>query len=50
MIKDINNEKGKKQAKKETSLETNQEIQEFEDLRKKFIALKDIQGMELEEK
>lgn len=50
MIKDINNEKGKKQAKKETSLETPQEIQEFEDLRKKFIALKDIQGMELEEK
>ena len=50
MIKDINNEKGKKQAKKETSLETPQEIQEFEDLRKKFIALKDILGMELEEK
>ena len=50
MIKDINNEKGKKQAKKETSLETPQKIQKFEDLRKKFIALKDIQGMELEEK
>ena len=50
MIKDINNEKGKKKAKKKTSLETPQEIQEFEDLRKKFIALKDIQGMELEEK
>ena len=50
MIKDINNEKGKKKAKKKTSLETPQEIQEFEDLRKKFIALKDILGMELEEK